>query len=158
MPDYTIKSLFQGASDDVKELVQARWELLQLKATEKGANVAAKGMHGILIFGLLFLISVLVLIAGGLAFSLIFLESTETLVAIRGVLYGFLCMMGLLILLLIILLATKKGFQQRIEAKVINQTLDMLEEEEAKRVADRVLEPTSEYTSSDMNRSSSKMQ
>lgn len=140
MSDFTLKSLIQEAAEDVKVLAQSKLELYQLKWADKGASAAAGGAYGIFLFINIRLCITLALICGALAFSLLFIENQIALETIKGILFGSLCMLGVLFLFLLIALVSKKRFKNNIKGKVINQVIDQLEEEDKKRLANKAME------------------
>lgn len=135
MPNYTIKSLLQEAASDAKGLAESKLELLQLKLTDKGATTAATGIYGAILLVITRILIALLLVSGGFAFALIFAQSDATLEIIRALLFGFLCISGVLLLTLLGLLAFKNKFRHSVRSKVINQILDQLEEKERAKIA-----------------------
>lgn len=146
MPNHTIISLLQGAVTDVRNLTEAKLELLQLKLADKGSSAAAGGLYNFFLFLILKLFVIVFSVTGGFAFSLLFIKSAVVFETIKALLFGFLCMLGVLLIVVGIMLLLKKKFTESLRSKVINEVIDQLEAQEKERIIKRAMSQTYDET------------
>lgn len=139
MPNHTIISLLKEAVTDVRNLTEAKLELLQLKLADKGSAAMAGGLYNFFLFLVVKLFILVLSVTGGFAFSLLFIKSAVVLETIKALLFGFLCLLGVLLIILGIVLLLKKKVTESIRSKAINEVLDQLEAQEKERVVKRVM-------------------
>lgn len=132
MPKQTIQTLIEGFKTDLQEYLSSKQELLQLKIAEKASQVASRSIHGVLLIIVTCFGIGQLLLTGILAFSLCFASSQEALEILQALTFGALIILGITILLWVIIYATKRRFQQRIERAVIESVLKSIEEKEQK--------------------------
>ncbi|CQB89088.1 Uncharacterised protein [Chlamydia trachomatis] len=71
----SIKETFSEVIAELKDYIEAKKSLIELKATEKGAPIVAKSIYGSVLAVLSIIVAVLLLVAALFAGSLIFLTS-----------------------------------------------------------------------------------
>lgn len=137
----SIKETFSEVIAELKDYIEAKKSLIELKATEKGAPIVAKSIYGSVLAVLSIIVAVLLLVAVLLAGSLIFLTSgTEAFAALSALTYSSVCLLVLFILILVILLALRKRVTQKMENQFINNYLDRQEAKEHSQERNQVLD------------------
>ena len=136
----SIKETFSEVIAELKDYIEAKKSLIELKATEKGAPIVAKSIYGAVLAVLSIIVAVLLLVAALFAGSLIFLTSdTESFAALSALTFSSVCLLVLFILILVILLALRKRVTRKMENQFINNYLDRQEANEHSQERDQVL-------------------
>lgn len=126
----TISQLIENIKDDARLLLAARQGQLQLKAVEKGVPVAVKSIYVSFIAALTLLLLPILFVTGALAFGLIFASPGDVYQTLRSLTLGFCCMDVAQLVIIGLLIVLMKPITTSIEAGIINDMLDKMEEKE----------------------------
>ncbi len=122
-------TLWQESKEDLIGLFKTKKSLLTLNVLEKGVPAGIKaGFAVVLVVLSLFLLSFL-LTAGALGFSLLFVDEMF-LTVLRSLTFGFLCLSGCILLLMLILLAIKGVVVKKVTTSVMLNYLEKQEQAE----------------------------
>lgn len=130
----TFKALLSETTDDLRALVRSYTSLYKLQALEKGVPAAVRGIYTALMALVGVTVLIFLLLTAAFAFGLIFAQG-EPYVVLRVLTLGFLCTVGVLLLILLLLLGIRSKVCESITAKIINRELDELEEKEKAEAA-----------------------
>lgn len=131
MPSNNIKEVLVELKQELTDYLTTKGELLQLKATEKGSPLVAKGIHTSLLLVLIIIAGSLALTTAVFALALLFVEAgTEAFTVLRAITFGALCLLGLFLLITLIVRLLKKKMVDKIEAQCLNKVLDQQEKKE----------------------------
>lgn len=131
MPMTSIKETFSEVITELKDYIEAKKSLLELKATEKGAPIVAKSIYGSVLVALSLIVAIFILVAAIFALSLIFVTNgTEAFATLSALTFASVCLLVFFILILAILLALRKRVTRNMENRFVNNYLDKQEAKE----------------------------
>lgn len=129
MPSSSIKEVVDNIKSDLMDYINAKKEIFTLKATERGAPIAAKSIYGVIIAVLGIISTSIALIAIIFALSLIFVhQGTEAFSVISSLTFGSLCLLAFFILVLVILLGIRKRVIANMQENFIKAYLDKIDD------------------------------
>lgn len=141
MPLSNIKDSFSEIIEELKDYIQAKKSLIELKATEKGSPIVAKTIYGAILGVLGLIIANTSFLAIIFAISLIFVTNgTEAFATLSALTFSTLCILAFFALILIILLGIRKRVVRSMEVKFISSYLDKTEEKERSQERQKLLE------------------
>lgn len=145
----TISKLISNFKEDAQFLLSAHAGRLQLKAVEKGVPAAVRGVYVSVIILLALIALPFLLTTIALAFGLIFAHTGEVYSTIRSLTLGFCCLDLLLLIVIALLVMLKKTITTSIEAGIINDLLDKMEEKEQRAEEEMRINSIRDRTSAD---------
>lgn len=127
----SIKETFSEVIAELKDYIEAKKSLIELKATEKGAPIVAKSIYGSILVVLSLIVATFTLVAAIFALSLVFVTNgTEAFVTLSALTFSAVCLLVFFLLILAILLALRKRVTRKMENQLVNNYLDKQEAKE----------------------------
>lgn len=131
MPVSNIKESFSQIIEELKDYIEAKRSLIELKAAQKGSPLIAKSIYSAILVLLAIVIGNVALLALIFAISLIFATAgTEAYTALSSLTFSTVCILVFFLLVLIILLGIRKRVTTSMETKFLSSYLDSAEQRE----------------------------